>query len=276
MPRLTWLGFAGNPFSDAAEAQVLTQHQRYPIDREQITFGEVLGQGASGVIYRADWRRPGQPSRTMAAKLFKDKLTSDGLPHSEMAACIAAGEHLSLIPVAGPLAERTGDLPGLLMDLIEPSYRTLAYPPSLASCSRDCYAPAQRFPAEQVLRIAGSVASAMRHLHDRGILHGDLYGHNLLVDPIGRTLLSDFGAASFYAPDDEHAQALQRLEARAFGCLLEELLERCEEAASDTRLHRLVALQRQCMLSDPLQRPDFNTLTREMNALGLAALGPAD
>lgn len=271
MPRLTWLAFAGNPFSDTIEADALAQHPQPPIDRSQIALGEVLGQGASGIIHSANWQRAGQAPRTMAAKLFKGTLTSDGLPHSEMAACTAAGEHRNLIGIAGPLEERTGEPSGLLMELIDPSYQVLAGPPSFASCTRDCYEQERRFSARQVLRIAMGVASAVSHLHQRGILHGDLYAHNLLVDPIGRALLSDFGAASFYTPQSELGQALQRLEARAFGCLLEELLERCDLTDDEPDLAQLCEIQRQCMLDDPAQRPAFSEMKRELETIGQAS-----
>lgn len=267
MPRLSWLAFAGNPFSDAIEATTLAQHPVPPIEREHIAFGDVLGQGASGVIHRAEWQPPAQAARSMAAKLFKGSLTSDGLPHSEMAACIAAGEHPNLIGVAGPLADRDEALPGLLMELVDPSFQVLASPPSLASCTRDCYAPQQRFSSEQVLRIATGVASVMLHLHQRGILHGDLYGHNLLVEPSGSTLLSDFGAASFHDPLSEQGRALQRLEVRAFGCLLEELQERCDHGGQASWLPRLTAIKQQCLGDTPLQRPDFHALFSELSAI---------
>ncbi|MFL9813036.1 serine/threonine-protein kinase [Stutzerimonas sp. VN223-3] len=275
MPRLSWLAFGGNPFSDAMEARILAQHPLPPVDREQIELGEVLGQGASGIIHRADWQPPGQAPIPMAAKLFKGSLTSDGLPHSEMAASIAAGEHANLIRVAGPLAESVDALPGLLMELIEPTYEVLAGSPSFASCTRDCYAPERRFSARQILRIASSVASVVDHLHQRGILHGDLYGHNLLVDPVGNSLLSDFGAASFFDPQGCQGQKLQRIEARAFGCLLEELLERCDDADSDPRLQRLSGLQQLCMSDLPSQRPAFGKLKRELETIGQANAAPA-
>jgi serine/threonine protein kinase len=66
-----------------------------------------------------------------------------------------------------------------------------------------------------------------RHLHAQGINHGDLYAHNILHCGEGRAVLGDFGAASFHPPGDPGAaEALQRIEVRAFGCLLEELVER--------------------------------------------------
>ena len=267
LPRLAWLAFAGNPFSDASEAQALAAHPLPPIPRDAITLRAVLGQGASGIIQHADWQRPGQPAQAMAAKLFKGSVTSDGLPHSEMAACLAAGAHPNLIRVAGPLAEQADTPPGLLLELIDPAYRPLAGPPSLASCTRDCYAPQLRFDFAQALRIARGVASAVAHLHERGILHGDLYAHNLLVDERGDCLLGDFGAASFFAAGSASGRALQAIEARAFGCLLEELLERCPAQGQAPRRQRLEHWRDQCLSAQPGQRPDFAELSA-----GLAAL----
>lgn len=267
MPRLSWLAFAGNPFSDAMEAEILAQHPLPPVDRAQIRLGETLGQGASGVIHRADWHQPGGTSRAMAAKLFKGNLTSDGLPHSEMAACIAAGAHPNLIPVAGPLAEVAETPPGLLLALIDPAYQTLAGPPSLASCTRDCYAEDRSFSVDEALHIASDVAAVVAHLHGRGILHGDLYAHNLLVNLRGHALLSDFGAASFFDPATTQGIALQRIETRAFGCLLEELLQRCEQSGTDPRMSPAASLKDQCLSESPSARPDFLALRRQFEQI---------
>src|SRR5690606_33473475 len=150
---------------------------------------EVLGQGASGVIHRASWNAP-HGAQPTAVKLFKGNLTSDGLPQSEMAACVAAGTHPNLIEVIGPLTAQYGSADGLLMELVPPTFQPLAEPPSLASCTRDCYAPERQFSIDQLLRIARGAASAVTHLHARGILHGDFYAHNLLVEASGECLLS--------------------------------------------------------------------------------------
>ncbi|UUY06977.1 leucine-rich repeat-containing serine/threonine-protein kinase [Pseudomonas sp. J452] len=264
LPRLSWLAFAGNPFSDREEALALARHPHPPIARAQLDIGELLGQGASGMIHRAQWSRPGQPPQAMAAKLFKGALTSDGLPHSEMAACLAAGAHPNLIRVAGPLAEQPGAPAGLLLELIEPSYQVLAGPPSLASCTRDQYPAERRFSLAEALRIARGAAAAVAHLHAQGILHGDLYAHNLLADSQGQCLLSDFGAASFFPLQGTQAQALQRLEARAFGCLLEELLERCRDAALPAALSQL---RDRCLSEQPAQRPAFDEIHATLQAL---------
>ncbi|KIJ09638.1 hypothetical protein PAXINDRAFT_172422 [Paxillus involutus ATCC 200175] len=37
------------------------------------------------------------------------------------------------------------------------------------------------------------IASGLRYLHSRGVVHGDLHGGNVLVDEKGRACLTDFG-----------------------------------------------------------------------------------
>jgi Leucine-rich repeat (LRR) protein len=140
LPSLCWLAFAGNPFSDASETAILQQHPLPTIARDTLELGEILGQGASGIIRSATWQEPNQPAQAMEVKLFKGDVTSDGLAHSEMAACIAAGAHNNLISAAGPLQPLQDAPPGLLLARIAPSFQALAGPPSLASCTRDCYA----------------------------------------------------------------------------------------------------------------------------------------
>jgi serine/threonine protein kinase len=115
----------------------------------------------------------------------------------------------------------------------------------------------RRFELATALRIAAGVASAARHLHRQGVLHGDLYAHNTLTTAQGQAKLGDFGAASLYLPDDVGlGEKLQRLEARAFGCLLEELLERVDAWAAPL-LTELKTLQARCLGNLPADRPLF-------------------
>ncbi len=126
--------------------------------------------------------------------------------------------------------------------------------------------PAPHSRSDAVLRIARGIAAAACHLHAHGILHGDLYAHNILHNGQGGCLLGDFGAASFFAPDDPvHAQALQRIEVRAFACLLEELLARC--AAAETQgLKTLRALQARCADRNSAARPLFAEIVQILAA----------
>lgn len=192
-------------------------------------------------------------------------MTSDGLPHSEMAACLAAGPHPNLIPVLGQVLAHPAARQGLAMPLIDPAFRVLAGPPSLASCTRDLYAPDTRFGPRVALRMALGVASAARQLHERGILHGDLYAHNILRSEAGQVLLGDFGAASFYPADAGTRQGflLERIEVRALGCLLEELGERCTVAGEGVA-GLLQTLSAACLAEVPAARPGFAEIERQL------------
>lgn len=251
LPRLAWLACAGNPFDTQAEDAAIAAQSVPHVDWRELTLGRKLGEGASGVIHQATL---GAGSRPVAVKLFKGAVTSDGWPHSEMAACIAAGEHPTLIAAQSRIDGHPEGTEGLVMALVDPSFITLAGPPSLASCTRDVYAEDARWTSDVALRIAHDIASAMQHLHVQGILHGDLYAHNILWHEQGGGRLGDFGAAWMTgALDAQQALAFQRLEMRAFGCLLEELLERCTDAPPRT----VTALKERCLHPDPATRPSF-------------------
>ena len=68
-------------------------------------------------------------------------------------------------------------------------------------------------------------------------------------------MLGDFGAASFYAPGSLLGAALECIEVRAFGCLLEELMAHCQ--LPEILYEDLSELMAQCLQEVPSARPDF-------------------
>ncbi|MEH8199230.1 leucine-rich repeat-containing protein kinase family protein [Aeromonas allosaccharophila] len=283
LPRLAWLAYSGNPFSEGEEARAIDDAHVAPIVWETLVLGELLGQGASGVIHRAtifddmadksadevsQASGRGEASQ-VAVKLFKGAVTSDGLPRCEMAASLAAGTHPNLIKVMGKVADHPSGIAALVMELIDPAFANLAGPPSLDSCTRDVYPEGLRLCVPDALAMAHGIASVAGHLHRAGIMHGDLYGHNILFargsDAPARALLGDFGAASLYDRSDrERAVGLERLEVRAFGCLLEELLAHCD--TQDSSLDGLHQLKAACLSELPAERPDFAYIDRQLAA----------
>src|SRR6478736_5443149 len=115
-----------------------------------------------------------------------------------MAATLAAGNHPNLVGVLGKLENHPEGKPGLVFCLIPPEFKNLGQPPSFETCTRDTFPNGTVFSLKTIKIIATGIASAAAQLHARGILHGDLYAHNILVDPEGKPLFGDFGAATRY------------------------------------------------------------------------------
>lgn len=266
LPRLTWLAYGGNPCCTPTAAQCNTS--LIAIEPAELQLGDILGQGASGVIYQGIWKPSAGNPQAVAVKLFKGEITSDGLPLDEMQACIAAGTHPNLVTVLGKLSQPIEGKAGLVFSFITPDYINLGGPPSLDTCTRDTYRERTTFTLPVILQITQGIAAVVAHLHTRGIMHGDLYAHNILVNRQGESILGDFGAASFYDLSDRGTgETLQRLESRAFGCLLEDLLDRYSPENKETEIkafQSLRQLQQNCLSPVPGDRPLFSTICQRL------------
>ena len=268
LPRLAWLAYGGNPCEVASAA---TSSASWPtIPWSNLALAQLLGEGASGHIYAGTWQRtPSDAPESIAVKLFKGALTSDGLPDQEMHACLTASTHPHLIPVHGVLHGHPEGRQGLVMPQLDGQWRALSGPPSLASCTRDVYAPDAAWSSDTAWRLLQGIASATAHLHARGVLHGDLYAHNILWRPGGEALLGDFGAASLLPTGSAHhatRHALQGLDTLAFGHLLEEVLQRVDaHSASDPRMATLRQWQALCTDPDAAKRPSMNEVSQALS-----------
>ncbi len=259
MPRLSWLATSGNPFSYQPKAVSV------PLINWQLLQTEhVLGQGASGIIYKGILQQ-GHESKEVAIKIFMGDVTSDGLPEDELNAFIAAGNHEGLSQLIGQITDHPEGKKGVVMELMDKRFYNLGLPPSFESCTRDVFTNCKPISAAQAVKIANTIASAACHLHSLGIMHGDLYAHNTLIDEDGNTLLSDFGAASFYdVTNTEIAIARERIEVSAFGCLLDDLLQLNKDTSAPAIIARLETLRDAAMAPDVHSRPDFNYLHNEL------------
>lgn len=214
---LTWLALAGNPFcSVSAPAHTLPV-----VAKGDLTFGELLGQGASGLIYKATLA-----GEDCAVKLFKGEVTSDGYPQDELTAYLEIPQHPNLIKVKACLNEESAQ--GVIMDLIPKDYRNLGFPPSLASCTRDVFDTSHQFDEAQIYLIIQQMADVLGHIHRHQFIHGDVYAHNVLIDSEARLLFSDFGAACNIASFSKSQQKmLFAAEYRAFSYFVDDIVNSC-------------------------------------------------
>jgi hypothetical protein len=218
LPELSFLSFAGNPCAPSVEDNPILDD----ISWSELSVHQLLGEGASGIISKGSWNSL-SGNKDVAIKLFKGEVTSDGSPIDEMNACIIAGQHSNLIDPIGKIHGHP-EKRGLVLQLIPPHYANLGLPPTLDSCTRDAFHPENIISVEKCKSILIGIAAAAAHLHERGIAHGDLYAHNILVDKSGHAFLGDFGAATIYQKQNKKWDNLEKMEVFAFGHLIEDLL----------------------------------------------------
>lgn len=234
LPRLAWLAFSGNPFCVERDP-----HDEFKtVNFRDLELHQVLGQGASGVISLATWQKnPFGFSESVAVKVFKGEVTSDGYPEDELDACLAVGNHDNLVQ---PLAKVTeADCSALVMELIPAHYTNLGLPPSLLSCTRDTFPVDQVFSIEKIVNIVEQVEQLVTHFCEKKVCHGDLYAHNTLINEEGHVLFGDFGAASKYANLSlQQQQGIERIERRALGFFIDDMLGLCAEGDKNTAVYQ--------------------------------------
>lgn len=246
LPKLSWLAFSGNPCSAASESKF------EEIEYKSLELYELLGEGASGQIYKGYAKTL---EEEVAVKLFKGDLTTDGYAKDEMLSYMSVGEHHNLISVKAKI--KGSDPLGLVLGLVPKDYQNLGLPPDFDTCTRDTFAQDSSFSIETVYSIAKAMLSVSVHLHEKGLMHGDLYAHNILYNSKNEHIyFGDFGAATFY---DINNKKFEKIEVRAFGTLIDDLLQNCPDR--ETALYKsLVKLSQRCMNENVEQRPLFSEI----------------
>ena len=146
----------------------------YDIERE-------LARGGMGVIYKATEAGVG---RAVALKLLAPELGISGRIAERFrreARMVAELEHPDIVPVY-----RVGQLGGVL-------FIAMKYVEGRAI--DEILAQQGALPVLVAINVLRAAARGLSYAHERGIVHRDIKGGNLLVDREGRVLLSDFGVA---------------------------------------------------------------------------------
>jgi len=258
LKRLSWLAYSGNP---CAVIHAKAEEKGITIEWSDLVLLDLLGEGASGHISKAIWKG----EKEVAVKLYKGAVTSDGLPEDEMSACLSADTHAHLVPVLGKVKGHPAGKQALLLEFIPTGFKNLGGPPSFETCTRDTFKEGTFFSPARLVKIAKGMASVSTHLHSKGIMHGDLYAHNILVDENDHVLFGDFGAATrYHRTDAKRAFLLERVEVRAFGSLLDDLLPHAVSTSNaDLELVTEIKKIRDACWDDLIsQRPDFEEIGR--------------
>jgi len=225
LPKLAWFAFSGNPFSRSK----LNIDSVPSLPASSFTLHNVLGQGASGIISRATWKKP-QSSfpDEIAVKVFKGEVTSDGYPEDELQACLKTGYHQNIISSLAQVNEQ-GYL-ALIMTLIPDNFSNLGLPPCFKSCTRDTFPAGFSLSNKKIDKIVMQMESVFEHLHSNQVCHGDLYAHNTLFDENANIIFGDFGAATMYHMlTNEQQSLIKNIEHRALEHFIEDLLSICDK-----------------------------------------------
>lgn len=142
-----------------------------------LTVYEAIASGSFGTVYRA---YDNHLHREVALKLMPTRMASDAW--LEEARRLARVRHPGVVAILG--ADRDADFAGIWMELS--NGRTL-----------DSWMREERGGGiEDWLAIGEAVADALAAVHARQLVHGDVKANNILIEPNGRILLLDFGAAT--------------------------------------------------------------------------------
>lgn len=166
----------------STETPTPSQIGRYRIVRS-------LGTGAMGTVYLA---RDESLGRLVALKTFHRVAGSD--PHDRE---LQRKRLLREAKAAGTLSHPNVVTIYDVLERDETVYIAMEYVEGVSLEKR--LASGGPFPWDEAVEILTQVASALDHLHDRGIVHRDVKPANILITTGGRVKITDFGVAR---PDD--------------------------------------------------------------------------
>lgn len=241
LPKLAWFADSGNPYSYRNN---LRSQKIKTILWEDMVVEEKIGESNQNTVYRAEIK---SSKEKVALKIFGGHLTSDGYPEDDINTSIAVGNSGNLIGAIGEVIGNPESKKCLVMPLIPSSYKKLGLAPDFYTITRDTFPEKTKLTSHEILEILKSIAAACCELHSKGIMHGDIYAHNILSNENGKSFLGDFGAASMYDKDREPEREV--IDLRAYGYLAEDLIGLCDECDTD-ELGEIVKIKEICLSSN--------------------------
>ncbi|MDP6605226.1 MAG: protein kinase [Dehalococcoidia bacterium] len=137
-----------------------------------------LGEGGMGAVYRAHDAKLqrdvaikvlAQQDADAAARLLQEARAASALNHPNICTIHEVGEH--------------DGQAFIVMEYVEGKPLSELIPPD-------------GLPAESVVSYAMQISDALAHAHERGVVHRDLKGQNVVITPNGRAKVLDFGLAT--------------------------------------------------------------------------------
>lgn len=251
LPKLAWYADAGNPFCHKNIVNTISVNI---IPWDNISLQEKIGESAQNKIYRAKIKKNNQ---IVAVKIFGSEINSDGCSEDDIKASLHAGTHPHLIGAIGKIDDAPNGQKALVLPIIPPNFHKLGNNPSFTTCTRDTFPDNTNFSIKYIATVLNGICQALIHLHSRGIMHGDLYAHNILVNENAYPYLGDFGSASLYSPSKNSLR--EKIDVCAFGYLIDGLLSNCFEK-ENPKYQTFEKIRDLCLTINPNSRPSFQEI----------------
>ncbi|OEL12619.1 putative serine/threonine-protein kinase [Dichanthelium oligosanthes] len=147
-----------------------------------------IGQGTYSNVYKA---RDTVSGKIVALKKVRfDNLEPESVRFMAREILILRRlDHPNVVKLDGLVTSRMSCSLYLVFEYMEHDLAGLAASPDI------------KFTEPQVKCYMHQLLSGLEHCHDRGVLHRDIKGSNLLLDNNGMLKIADFGLASFFDPE---------------------------------------------------------------------------
>ena len=256
---LAWLSLASNPFGRPTSSP--RRGVGVPVvSFEDISIERKVGDGASGEVFEGRWKN----DERVAIKLFRSDRSPDGHSRDEIAVACAVGDR-NLVRVLARIEEPLG----LVMEYVEG--RPLAEKPDASSLLRCRWKSDASFGLAELFRVLVGVSSAIEQMHGRGVVHGDVYAHNVLAGE-DDLILCDYGASFAYPRGTSIGNAVEGHDIRAFGTLMRDVIGRLDIGFEDMETalsaqKELLLLIQQCITGSPSERPRMSAISRKLKSM---------
>ncbi|MDZ4831425.1 MAG: serine/threonine-protein kinase [Phycisphaerae bacterium] len=193
----------------------------------EFTLLDVLGEGGMGIVFRAE---QANPKRIVALKLIRPGLASAAMLKRFEIEAEALGRlrhpGIAAIHAAGTADLGAGPQPYLAMEFVE-------------GLPLRTYLLARKPDMRTRARLVASIADAVQHAHQNGVIHRDLKPDNILVeedaDGTPRPRVLDFGVARITRNDDGAARTAATEAGHVVGTLQYMSPEQVQGGSVDTR-----------------------------------------
>lgn len=257
LPRLGWISLSGNPIF---ASQTPTNSEKIIKEQDiEINHSKIIGQGASGVVYSGIYR-----GQDVAVKVFKEQSKgSDGNAEDEISINSVVDSPYAISAMG--VVEKNGKNAMLVMELLKGT-SPLGKVPSFDTVTRDegpSALPRAVTDKNTLLKTIWNVASALVYIHSSiGIMHGDVYLHNVLLDGEKVSRISDWGASFAYERDNsEQSSLIERIEVLAFGRLIQDILSWHSAVIQEGPFKELLS---EIVQPDVAKRPSFKVIKEKL------------